>query len=223
MLSFFGGKAKPGSDAAGNERVSRHSSGWGQLLERMRKDEPLRVLDIGPTSSTNINFITALGHSIYLANLVEDAAKREWMVPGEDGTAGRFDVEKFLVAHLDFSGRGEFDVVLFWDTADYLPEELLGPVLQRIHEVMAPGGQILAMFHSAASGSGVGGAGWATAKPEFSRYHLTDKNAVDVQRAAEYPLVRSYSNREIERLFASFKSFHFFLGKDNMREVVVTR
>ena len=114
----------------------------------MRGEESLRVLDIGATSSTNINFITALGHSIYLANLVEDAAKREWIIPQDDGAPGRFDVERFLATHLDFSGRG-FDIVLFWDTADYLPEELLAPVLDRIHEVMAPGGQMLAMFHSA--------------------------------------------------------------------------
>jgi len=112
MLSFFGGKDKSGGGAAGNARVSRHSSGWGQLLARMRNEESLRVLDIGPTSSTNINFITALGHSIYLANLVEDAAKREWMLAAEDGEAARFDVERFLAAHLNFSGRG-FDVVLF--------------------------------------------------------------------------------------------------------------
>ena len=89
MLSFFGGKDKSGGGAAGNARVSRHSSGWGQLLARMRNEESLRVLDIGPTSSTNINFITALGHSIYLANLVEDAAKREWMLAPEDWEAAR--------------------------------------------------------------------------------------------------------------------------------------
>ena len=100
-------------------------------------EESLRVLDIGATSSTNINFVTALGHSIYLANLVEDAAKREWIIPQDDGSPGRFDVEQFLATHLGFSGRG-FDIVLFWDTADYLPEELLAPVLDRIHEVMAP-------------------------------------------------------------------------------------
>src|ERR1700678_3493148 len=144
---LFGGKDRAGGAAAKSERVPRHSSGWGQLLQRMRSEESLRVLDIGPTSSGNINFITALGHSIYLANLVEDAARREWILPPEDDAPGRFDVDRFLAAHLDFSGRG-FDVVLFWDTADYLPEELLGPVLERIHQVMTPGGQMLAMFHS---------------------------------------------------------------------------
>jgi hypothetical protein len=184
----------------------------------MRGEESLRILDIGPTSSGNINFITALGHSIYLANLVEDAAKRDWMVAQEDGEPAKFDVERFLKTHLDFSGRG-FDVVLFWDTANYLPEELVGPVFERIHEVMAPGGELLAMFHPAASIAAPG----AAAKADFCRYHLTDTTMVEVQRAGDYPVLQSYSNRQIERLLSSFKAFHFFLSKDNVREVVVTR
>lgn len=216
MPSFFGGKDKAGGGSGAGERVSRHSSGWGQILQRMRGEESLRVLDIGATSSRNINFITALGHSIYLANLVEDAAKRDWIIPGEDGGPGRFDVERFVATHLNFSGRG-FDIVLFWDTADYLPEELLGPVLEQIHGVMSPGGQLLAMFHSAPSVSS------APPKADFCRYHLTDTSAVDVQRAGEYPILNTYTNRQVETLFGSFKSFHFFLGKDNVREVVVTR
>jgi len=216
MVSFFGGKEKSGGGTASNERVSRHSSGWGQILQRMRGEEPLRVLDIGPTSSGNINFITALGHSIYLANLVEDAAKRDWILPSEDGGPGRFDVEKFLAAHLHFSGRG-FDVVLFWDTADYLPEELLTPVLERLYAVMDPEGQMLAMFHAPPA------PGKPPLKSEFNRYHLTEGSAVEVQRAGDYPLLHSYTNRQIEGLLAAFKGFHFFLGKDNVREVVVTR
>jgi hypothetical protein len=219
MLGIFGSKDKAAGGAASNERVSRHSSGWGQILKRMQGQESLRVLDIGPTSSGNINFITALGHSIYLANLVEDAAKREWLIPQEDGGAARFDVERFLAAHLDFSGRG-FDIVLFWDTADYLPEEVLGPVLERLYAVMAPEGQMLAMFHPPpAPGKLAPGAG----KADFNRYHLTGASAVDVQRAGEYPLLHSYTNRQIEQLLSAFKGYHFFLGKDNIREVVVTR
>ena len=215
MPSFFGGKEKTGG-AGANERVSRHSSGWGQILQRMRGEESLRVLDIGATSSRNINFITALGHSIYLANLVEDAARRDWIIPGEDGGPGKFDVERFIAAHLNFSGRG-FDIVLFWDTADYLPEELLGPVLEQIHGVMAPGGQLLAMFHPSSNVSA------GLPKADFCRYHLTDTSAVDVQRAGAYPILNVYTNRQVETMFGSFKSFHFFLGKDNVREVVVTR
>jgi hypothetical protein len=107
---------------------------------------------------------------------------------------------------------------LFWDTADYLPQELLGPTLERIHEVMAPGGQLLAMFHSTPGRSAP-----ESQKPDFCRYHLTDTSKVDVQWAGEYPILSTYTNRQIETLLASFKSFHFFLGKDNVREVMVMR
>jgi hypothetical protein len=44
-----------------------------------------------------------------------------------------------------------------------------------------------------------------------------------VQRAGEYPLLNTYTNRQIEKLLESFKSYHFFLSKDNVREVLVTR
>jgi hypothetical protein len=216
MVSFFGGKEKSGGSAASAERVPRNSSGWGKILDRMRGEESLRVLDIGPTSSGNINLITSLGHSIYLANLVEDAAKKEWTPPQADGTPGPFDVERFLSTHLTFSGRG-FDIVLLWDTPDYLPEPIVAPVIRRIHQVMEPNGQVLAMFHSATAAS------TAPLKADFSRYHLTETNRVDVQRAGNYPLLNTFTNRQIEKLFEKFKNFTFFLSKDNVREVLVTR
>jgi len=216
MVSFFGGKEKSGSGAASSERVPRSSSAWGKILERMRGEESLRVLDVGPTSSGNINFITALGHSIYLANLVEDAAKKEWTPTQADGTPGPFDVERFLSTHLSFSGRG-FDIVLLWDTADYLPEPIVAPVFQRLQQVMEPNGQMLTMFHSASAAS------VTPVKADFSRYHLTDTSRVDVQRFGDYPLLNTFTNRQIEKLLEDFKSFTFFLSKDNVREVLVTR
>src|SRR5579871_4303211 len=123
-MAFFGGKEKTGGGMASQDRVPRNSSGWGKILERMRGDESLRVLDVGPTSSGNINLITSLGHSIYLANPVEDAAKKEWTPTQPDGSAGEFEVERFLETQLSFSGRG-FDIVLLWDTPDYLPEPVV--------------------------------------------------------------------------------------------------
>lgn len=216
MPGWFGGRDKTGGGAASHERIARNSNGWGRILERMRSEESLRVLDIGPTSSSNINFITALGHSIYLANLVEDASKRELMSTGEDGEP-QIDVEGFLENHLDFSGRG-FDIVLFWDTADYLPEPLLAPVINRLHSVMEPRGQLLAFFHPA-----VGVAGPGAVKNEFNRYHLTEGNVVEAQRAGDFRVLHGFSNRQIENLFERFKDYKFFLTKDNMREIVVTR
>jgi hypothetical protein len=213
MRSLFRSGDAPGNAKGdGGSRVPRHSSGWKELLKHLRGTESLRILDIGPTSSTNINYITSLGHSVYMANIVEEASKAEWITPAQGDQPARFQIERFLETNFNFSGR-IFDVVIFWDTADYLPEELLVPVFNRIHEVMQPGGIMLAFFHSKATGSDTA----------FHRYHLTDTDVVDMQSAGNLPLINTYNNRQIENLLAGFSNFRFFLAKDNLREVIVTR
>ncbi len=206
MRQIFGSKGADG-EGKGGARVARHSSGWAHLAEELRGREGLRVLDIGPTSSVNINYITSLGHSIYMANLVDEAGKPEWRKKDEPED---FDVEGFMKANLEFSGRA-FDIVLFWDTADYLPKALVAPVIARLHKVMEPGGKLLSFFHVKFEDAG------------FSRYHLTDRDDVEMQRAGTNPIVGTYNNREIENLFQAFAGHRFFLAKDNLREVVVTR
>ncbi|MEO6910303.1 MAG: class I SAM-dependent methyltransferase [Edaphobacter sp.] len=211
MRNLFSTDNTDSAKAARGDRIPRHSSGWKELLKHMQTKESLRVLDIGPTSSTNINYITSLGHSIYMANLVEEAAKPEWIIPGKDGASPGFDIDGFLASNLNFSGR-VFDVVILWDTADYLPEPLLAPVFARIHEVLQAGGLMLAFFHAAADSEAV-----------FNRYHLTDTDAIEMQRAGNYPLLHVYSNRKIENMLNEFSNYRFFLAKDSLREVIVTR
>ena len=108
----------------------------------------------------------------------------------------------FLESNLNFSGR-MFDVVILWDTADYLPEQLLGPVFSRIHQVLQPGGLMLAFFHASTSPD-----------TAFCRYHLTDTDVVEMQRAGEYPLLQISSNRKIENMLSAFSNYRFFLAKD---------
>lgn len=211
MRNLFGGSEGSGGSKGVANRVPRHSSGWKELQKHLKSGESLRVLDIGPTSSTNINYITGLGHSIYMANLVEEALKPEWVLQQAEGEEPSYDIQRFLETNLSFSGR-KFDVVLLWDTADYLPEPFVEPVFKRLHEVMEPGGLMLGLFH-------------ATADPDagFYRYHLTDSEAVDMQRATSYPIVQIYSNRKIEALLKDYSSYRFFLAKDSLREVIITR
>lgn len=211
MRNLFGSQGSSG-DRAHNESVSRHSSGWGQLQKHLTAHESLRILDIGPTSAININYVTSLGHSIYMANLVDEAAKPEWHVKDDSTGETRFDVDRFIAANLEFSDR-KFDVVIFWDTADYLPETLLAPVVDRIYDVMQPGGQLLGFFHSKAT----------EGETRFSRYHLTATDSVEIQRVGNRPLLHVYNNRQIEKLLYAFSGYRFFLAKDNLREVLATR
>src|SRR5580700_12087200 len=105
MRNLFGGGDNTSGQRGGDSgRVPRHSSGWNELLKYLRSQDSLRILDIGPTSSTNINYITNLGHSIYMANVVEEASKPEWLIPGKEGEPVGYDVEGFLKSNLNFSG-----------------------------------------------------------------------------------------------------------------------
>ncbi len=203
-MGLFG--SKQGDASAQGGRMQRHSSGWAALSQHLKGAESLRVLDIGPTSAGNINFVTNLGHSIYMANLVEDAAKAEYKT--EEG----FDVERFVRVNMDFAGR-VFDVVAFWDTADYLPDVLLQPVVDRIYDVMEPGGKLLGLFHSKTTGD----------ETAFTRYHLTDTEQVELQRVGGHPLLQTYTNRQVETMFSRYAGYKFFLAKDALREVLVTR
>ena len=219
MRNFFGGGSKAGgSRDKGSDRSTRHSSGWKELLKQLQRRESLRVLDIGPTSSGNINFITGMGHSIYMSNLVEEAARPEWKKLDAEGEPS-FDVKGFLEANLSFSGR-IFDVVLLWDASDYLPTALLAPLMQRMHEVIAPEGLLLAFFHAKPSGGSLSAPVLDTG---FFRYNLAAEDTVELQRAGQFPLVAMYNNRQIETLLKDFSNFRFFLAKDNLREVIASK
>lgn len=200
----------------GAPRVPRHSSGWGDLLKHLRATESLRILDVGSTSPHNINFLTGLGHSVYMANFVEDAARPEYRVQVEGAEPGsvvsRFDTETFLKSNLDFSGRN-FDVIALWDAADYLPQELVAPLIGRLYEVLAPGGKLLAFFHTKMN----------VPDTTFTRYHLTAEPQVEIQRIGIYPIVQSFQTRQVERLFKDYSNYRFFLAKDSLQEVIVTR
>jgi hypothetical protein len=194
-------------------RVPRHSSGWSALQKHLKAEQALRVLDIGPTSPSNINHLTNLGHSVWMADVVHEAVKGGWETPSqEEGSAPEFDLDGFFQQNLNFNGR-EFDVVLLWTTLDYVPEGLIAPLIERLHRSLLPGGRILALFHTKQTG------------PEtvFCRYHLTESEMIEMQESAPFPVRRVYTNRTIEKLFSAYSNYRFFLAKDNLYEVIITR
>ncbi|HEY0794732.1 MAG TPA: methyltransferase domain-containing protein [Acidisarcina sp.] len=183
------------------------------MLKHLKEEPSLRVLDIGPTSPNNINFLTGMGHSIYMADIVQEAFESEWALTDqveEDDLPP--DVQAFCDQNLNFHDR-RFDVVLLWATIDYLPPSLIPAVIARLHDCMELGGQMLAFFHTRTTSS----------EAVFYRYHLVDNTSIDMQHNAPYPVLRVYTNREVERLFKNFSGCKFFLARDNVLEVIVTR
>jgi hypothetical protein len=193
-------------------KVSRHSGGWSTLRKRLEAEEGLRVLDTGYTSPTNINYLTSLGHSVYMADLVNDACNSDWKRGTDEDGKPVYDVDGFLNATLNF-GEKKFDIVLLWTTLDYLPEAFVEPVVQRLTDVMNPGGAVLAFFHTRTKGE----------ETVHCRFHLTPQDNVEVQLAEQFPIQRAFTNRSIERLFAGWGGHRQFLAKDSVSEVIMTR
>ncbi len=194
-------------------RIPRHSSAWSALLKHLKTEQNLRVLDIGPTSPTNINFLTNMGHSVYMADLVRASLQPEWQLPAKEGeTKPGFDVEGYLDQNLEFSGR-EFDVVLLWTTLDYLPEALVEPIIDRLCSSMSSLGKVLALFHSKLGGE----------RTSYCRYHITDTDNIEMQESMNVQVQRVFTNRSIEKLFSRYKNCKFFLAKDNVYETIITR
>lgn len=209
MFSKFGKDRGQGSGAHAADR-DRPSRGWAEVLAYLKANDSLRVLDFGTTSPSNINFLTSLGHSVYMANVVQDANKPEWKRQTDAGE--EYDIEGFVKSSLDFSGR-DFDVILLWDTANYLPGPLVPAVFERLLKVLRPQGRLLALFHGRTEGP----------ETAFSRYQLTDGDQLHVTSAGDYPVLQIYQPRQLEKLLEQFSSTRFFLGKDNVREVIAIR
>jgi SAM-dependent methyltransferase len=217
MSRWFEKKQDPGPQISApgvtGPRVPRHSGAWAALRKRLKAEPGLCLIDTGYTSPTNINYLTGLGHSLFLADLVHDACTGDWKTGAEDDD-GRpiWNVEGFLENSLNFGTR-KFDVVLLWTALDYLPEPLVQPVVDHLYKVMKPGGQVMALFHTRTKGE----------ETVHCRFHVTDTDDIDVQLAQQFPIQRAFTNRSIEKLFAGWSGHRQFLAKDSVSEVIMTR
>src|SRR4051794_10973144 len=133
IFKFFRGSSPAtGEVRTGREtgsRTRRHSSGFKEFMRAVSRTEEGCFLDLGPTSATNISLLTERGLKIYTEDLLSASTEPELMVKGDDG-AKIIDVDKFLKESIPQRGP-TFDAVFFWDIADYLPEPLVKPVIER--------------------------------------------------------------------------------------------
>ncbi len=182
------------------------------MRKRLQGEPGLRVIDSGFTSPSNINYLTSLGQSVYMADLVGDACKGDWKKGKDEDGNDIWDVDGFVANSLEFSGK-LFDVVLLWTTLDYLPEPLVLPVVNRLHEVMSPGGQVLALFHTRKQGE----------ETVTCRFHVTPTDEIEMQLTEQFPIQRAFTNRSIEKVFSGWAGHRQFLAKDSLSEVIMTR
>lgn len=222
-MKFFrsSSAAAPGTPQA-SVRLTRRSSGLAEVMKLLGSEESLCVLDLGSTSPTNIRYFTEKGHKIYSENLIEASADPSLAIKDEQGNPA-LDSRRFLAENLTYPSA-QFDVILCWNLADYMDEGLVKPVVGKLWSVLKPGGLLLAFFHMREAGPDA----------VYYRYHIVGGDNLEMQpvehrregrngAAGALRLQRVFNNRNIENLFRDFASIKFFLGRDNIREVLVIR
>jgi SAM-dependent methyltransferase len=231
MKLFRGSSGGTETTTAPNaQKLTRRSSGLGELARQWDSETPLCILDLGSTSAANIRYFTGRSHRIYSEDLLVASTEPHLMTKDEEGKP-ILDSRKFLADNLVYPAA-HFDVVLCWNLPDYLDESLVRPVMGRLWSVLKPGGMLLAFFHTKDAGPD---------SPCY-RFHIIEKDMLEMQRivlkresrrgptgashtaiADGFRLQRVFNNRHIETLFRDFASIKFFLARDNVREVLVVR
>lgn len=212
FTKLFGSARQAADEAvASGQRVTRRSTAFIEFIRSISREEGLKILDLGSTSPANITFMTGLGHRFHQEDVLRLTSDKSLLIPNGDGGT-TVDVERFLRENLRFA-REEFDAVMFWDLADFLPEPLVKPLIERIHLAMKPAGTMLAFFHTKDAGP----------EAPFYRYNILSKDTLELQPVRGFRLQRVFNNRHVENLFREYASIKFFLGRDNIREILVIR
>ncbi len=208
-----GSQDKPGEKSGASPRPRRHCIGLGEFMRSLKDagEEKRCVLDLGPTSPANIAFITDLGMRVFNEDVLRASQDSTYLTKQEDGSM-QIDPSKFFAENLDYPAN-HFDAILCWDVADYLPENLVKPLMERLQVMLKRKGNLLAFFHSKDAGP----------ESPHCRYHIVQNDTLEFEPGPEFRLQRVFNNRHIENLFKDFASRKFFLGRDNIREVLMVR
>ena len=222
-MKFFRSSSNQAAGSAVPQKLTRRSSGMGEISRLLNSQEGLCVLDMGSTSANNIRFLTGKGHKAYSEDLLRSSLEPTLRIQDVAGNSV-LDSKKFLDENLVYA-NALFDVVLCWNLPDYMEESLVKPTIDRLWSLMKPGGYLLAFFHTRDAG------------PDSTcyRYHVTGTDMLEMQEVKFAPpgrpasdkqsprLQRVFNNRHIENLFRDFASIKFFLARDAIREVLVVR
>ena len=196
---------------------SRTSNGLKEFLWNLEGLGRGALLDLGPAWQTTLSFFIERGFRVSSEDLLR--AWKDFLVEEEGklreatGRAAQHTLDvtpsaratRFLEANLQYA-NSSFDAILLWDLLDYLEPVVGKQMVANLTDLLRPGGVVFAMFHSK--------------KPEgFQRYRVVDLTTLQViSTPVLCPAQRVYQNREIQDLFARYRTVKSFVGRDQLRE-----
>src|ERR1039457_5226955 len=127
VMKFFRSSSNQAAGSAVPQKLTRRSSGMGEISRLLNSQEGLCVLDMGSTSANNIRFFTGKGHKNYSEDLLRSSLDPALRIQ-------------------DIAGNSVLD------SKKFLEENLVKPTIDRLWSLMKPGGYLLAFFHTREAG-----------------------------------------------------------------------
>lgn len=179
--------------------------GLGRAVARAFREGRPEILVLGPLCGESIVFLAGRGARVHVdeVELPEPIPKRQ---PGDPAPALR-------PVKLDHP-TGAFDLVLAWETLDFVPPDRLHEFGAEIVRLLRVGGQLVVFAHQ---------------KPPadhavLPRYRVLADDMVVREEPATALLPRyTHPNREIERAIAGLSVQNIQLQRSQMREILALK
>jgi len=139
MLSLFQRRTE-GATHGAPER--QRSLGLRALLPES-DDQEMRVLDLGPAQSRNMEFVAGYGGELTVADLYRGLMTQKL----ESGNDEALSARRFSEL-LSFSADTRFDSVLLWDVLNYLSPDEQQTLMRTLEPFCVPGTAFLAFIRS---------------------------------------------------------------------------
>jgi hypothetical protein len=207
---------KPGPVAAASPSASvRISNGLKEFLWLISDVPQGRVLDLGPVWQSTLSFFLDKGYRVSAEDLLrtwkdfltseEEHLRTAPLAEDSGKMSSSLLAEKFLQTALSYP-ENSFHGVLAWDLLDYFDPVVVPILMNRLSNILHPGGAVLALFHSRPA-------------ERFHRYRIVDSQTVELVPASTIAVhAHVFQNREILSLFSEFRSSKTFVGRDQVRE-----
>jgi hypothetical protein len=208
---------KPGpamSVAARNVRISNALKEFLWLLSDVPR---ARILDLGAVSQATLTFFIEKGYRVSTEDMLHEwkdflttEEERLRMAPASEEVERRSLpalAEKFIDSALNYP-ENSVHGVLIWDLLDYFDPAVVPALMNRLYNMLHPGGTVLALFHSRPA-------------ERFHRYRIMDGQTIELLLAPTLAVhAHVFQNREILDLFGKFRSSKTFVGRDQVREAL---
>ncbi|HEX4077178.1 MAG TPA: class I SAM-dependent methyltransferase [Candidatus Acidoferrales bacterium] len=209
-----GPTASPSTAPAANVRISNALKEFLWLLSDVPR---AKILDLGPAWQSTITFFIEKGYRVASEDMLHEwkdfltiEEERLRTAPiGEETERRSLSAlaEKFIETSLTYPEESVHGVLL-WDLLDYFDPAVVPALMDRLYNMLHPGGTVLAHFHSRPA-------------ERFHRYRIMDGQTVELVPAPTLAVhAHVFQNREILDLFGKFRSSKTFVGRDQVREAL---